>query len=753
MEISFQKRIKEVEDRFSGDQESVEKRFQADVLKLEQHYQSELEALSESHAEQRLHWGAQLQEALESAEKERRTMEENTEQERQRLDERWEKEKHELESLHEEKLKDLMTKNQQLQREVDELVSVAQTKEIELSRQLNDLHSRLQESLETRDQLLAQCEKKALESELLLKQTVEEFQQEKAELLSSRSELEAKAEMLCISELQTRERIELLTERDDLKMKIEELEALLRQAAVDFELERKELQDDISVLEHRLKDVPEDDREELVAERDLLRNRIRELELDLSRGLSSAEKASVQEDEEDDVDVTVKAPDALDEDSEDTKTFDKTDGNVSAPSADPGDGTDPAEGDEDNLVYLLKNPESPQEVGGDPETSCCSPGNRHRHLYLASCEGHDPDAPVLNENHTDADTAGEAVFPRTPCEESWKVQGFQGVNVQEGGENGEAPESCEEGNKPQDVPASEDKSPSRGDEPCHETAVEAPALEEKHDPDEMFLVDFEVPCLSLNSHDRGQEAELLTAKLKDEFTREGVKPLDEDADCEGGECPLLTLQVLYDTAAEENVLLHEKISLLQQKTELLENLLAHNSEKIQTGRLVLEENYSLKVKILVLLEHVKELELKALKMTDLEIRYEDCVFENAKLRQHNGELERRVWSLESGPNIFHDLHDLHDRSKVPLADELLRMRDENVKLSELLGEIERRGEAPSPAAASVPDDQPEVEAQRPASDLHGCCEELEKENSDLRRAITELQDESQALNQSTLAHR
>lgn len=750
METTFQKRIKEVEDRFSGDQESVEKRFQADVLKLEQHYQSELKALSESHAEQRLHWGAQLQQALESAEKERRTMEENVARERERLDQRWEKEKHELESLHEEKLKDLMSKNQQLQREVDELVSMAQTKEIELSRQLNDLHSRLQESLETRDQLLAQSEKKALESELLLNRTIEEFQQEKKELLSSRSELEAKAEMLCISELQTRERIELLTERDDLKMKIEELEALLRQAAVDFELERKELQDDLSVLQNRLKDVPEDDREELVAERDLLRNRIKDLELDLSRGLSSAEKASVQEDEEDDVDVTVKAPHALDEDSENTKIFDKTDGNVSASSADPGDRTDPAEGDEDNLVYLLKNPESPQEVGGDPEISCCSPENRQRDLYLASCEGHDPDAPVLNENHSDVNTAGGAVFPRTRCEEGGEVQGFEGVNVQEGGENGEAPESCEEGKKPQDVPASDDKSPSCGDEPCHETAVEDPALEEKHDPDEMFLVDFEVPELSLNSHDRRQEAELLTTKLKDEFTRDSVKPLDEDADSEGGECPLLTLQVLYNTTAEENILLHEKISLLQQKTELLENLLAHNSEKIQTGRLVLEENYSLKVKILVLLEHVKELELKALKMTDLQIRYEDCMFENAKLRQQNGELERRVWSLESGLNIFHHFH---NRSQVPLADELIRMRDENVKLSELLGEIERRGEAPSPTAASVQDDQPEVKVQQPASDLHGCCEELEMENSDLRRAITELQDESQALNQTTLAHR
>ncbi len=280
-----------MEDRFSGDQESVAKCFQADILRLEEHYQSELKTLSESHVVQKLHWEALIQEALENAEKERRIMEETMEQERKNLDQQWTQEQHKLESLHKEEMEEVVTKNQQLKNELEDFISMAQTKEIELSRQLNDLHSRLQESLQTRDELLAQSEKKALETELLLNQTVEDFRQEREELLSSQAELEAKnSEMLSISERQISERIELLTERDDLKMKLEELEMLLKQAAVDFELDRKELQEHVSILEKKLKDALENDREELKAEIEMLKNRIKELEMELNQVLSSAEK-------------------------------------------------------------------------------------------------------------------------------------------------------------------------------------------------------------------------------------------------------------------------------------------------------------------------------------------------------------------------------------------------------------------------------------------------------------------------------
>lgn len=719
IEISFKKRLKEVEDRFSGDQQCVEQRFQADVLKLEQLYQSELKALAESHIMQKLHWEEQLQEAHEKSEEQRRMMEETMEQERENADERWKKERQELERLHEEKTGDLVAKNQQLQNEVDELISVAQTKEIELSKQLNDLHNRLQESLQARDELLAQSEKKAFETELLLKQTVEDFKQERETLLNQQS---AQNERL-ISE-----RMELLTERDDLKRKIEEMEMLLRQAALDFDLEKKELLEDMRVLEEKIKDDLEKEREELTAERDVLRNRVKELEVEFRQGSTSEEEEESKENLTfcsaapeicvDDVDDDVGTPQDV-EDAENTRNVENEyDENVSVPS-------DGAEGQ----ICLTENHDtSSQEDEGEPEDP-----------ETTSCGGHDPDAPVPNNKRSNVESKTEAV----PCEPTSTLEAFEGVNTDESGENEGALESCEEENQPQDIPASDNERPSHEDEPCHETVAEPSAPEEVDDPDQRPPVDVEVT----------QEIDALTANAENDCAHDDLETPDEDADCEDGECSHLQLQVLYNTATEENVLLQEKVSLLQQKTEILEILLVHNSENVKTGQQALEENFSLKVKMLLVMEHVKELEFKALKMRDLQVKYEECMLENARLKGQNRELEKRVRSLESGMSIFHDFQ---NHSKISLVDEISRMREQNSKLSELLGEVEQQRQTVSPGqpAESLPDLTGQLEVNvRTATDLQGCCEELVKENTDLRRAITELQDESQTLNETTRAHR
>uniref|UniRef100_A0A3Q3WL99 EF-hand domain-containing protein n=1 Tax=Mola mola TaxID=94237 RepID=A0A3Q3WL99_MOLML len=256
IEISFTQRITEVEDRFSADQESVEKRFQADVLKLEQHYQSELKALTESHMEHKLHWEAQIQEALKDVEEQRRAMEETMEREREQQDQQRKKELHELENLHEEKLEELMTRNQQLQTELDDLISKTQTKEIELSRQLNDLHSRLQESLETRDELLAQTERKALETELLLNQTVEDFTE--ASRLAE--------ENLVLGQKLSALKEEDLKEAQEELMMDETLQAVSHQSARrksdlhDVQQERDSLKHNVTVLNKQLHDVNDKNR-------------------------------------------------------------------------------------------------------------------------------------------------------------------------------------------------------------------------------------------------------------------------------------------------------------------------------------------------------------------------------------------------------------------------------------------------------------------------------------------------------------
>uniref|UniRef100_A0AAQ5WY82 EF-hand domain-containing protein n=1 Tax=Amphiprion ocellaris TaxID=80972 RepID=A0AAQ5WY82_AMPOC len=754
-------------------------------LQLQEQFEQREKKLREEWERERLHIEEQI-----------KMMEEAMEQERERLNEEWTKERQEIESVHSEEMEALMVENKQLQNELDELMSNAQTKEIELSRQLNDLHNRLQESLDTKHELVVQIENKALETELLLNQTVEDFKQERAELLSNYSELEAKYnEMLAMSERQITERIELLTERDDLKMKIEELEKLLKQAAVDFELERKELQENVSVLEEKLKDNLENEGEELQAERDglkirikelemelnqaaedfeferkelqenvafleekfkdntedngeelraendVLKNRVKELEMELKQVLAADEKEEMKESneiktcmeemlnisqtplhQEGDVETTVEAG----EDAENMKNVDQdspsddhkdNDMMEAANNGEPGDQS--VVQDETTETHDLW-PETVFGEGCDDEVDVLS----HEACESSYC---DHDNPESHKNVLNLENKLETASPEMQREHVSSPEAFGD------GENNEVLDSCNEENKPQDVLEVDCGSFSHEDELHHEIVVVASTPEETGDTCELSLEDAEVNCSTSNSHDCGQEGEHLTAEGKPDC----VETLVEDTDNEHQERSILKLHSLYKAATEENVLLHEKISLLQQKTDILENLLAYNNEKIKTSHQILEENYDLKVKMLLLMEHVKELQIQALKTTDLQIRYEDCMCENAKLKDQNGELEKRIWNLEGKINIFQDFQD----QQISLVDEISRMREENTKLSELLGELEMQDgilSAVHPDAEESEevfvdlDGELEVKVQA-VTDLDGCCKEFEKQNTKLRR--------------------
>lgn len=625
LELSFTQRIRDVELRFSGDQDSIQQAFQ----NLEQHYQCELQTLSQSHTEQKLLLDTQMQEALKNAEEERRTMEEATKRDQEQLVQRWREEMRRQESQHEKNMEEAAMENRRLKKELEKLSSVAQTAELELSRQLNELHNRLRESLETRDELQARCEGRAAETELLLEQAVEEREQ----LLRSHQELRAtNAEALSASERQSREKIELLRECHGWRAKSEELEVLLQQAAADFYLERTELQEQVSMLEERLRGGPEDGRNGLA----------------VGQGTSAAGEASGEE--------SAEAP-----------------GNV------------PLEPDVDG-------------------------------------------------------------------EEVPTLQVPQGSDANGGVEESGAPKSRQAENKPQDVPVwlTVNDSPDEGGN--HEIVGDPLAPEEVDDPDTPSPPDLRVPRVELG----GELAAHLTAEIHEEGSRG-----DQETSDEGADCALLRLQVTCNTATEENVLLLEKISLLQHKTELLENLLGRNGEKIKAGNRLLEENYSLKVQILLLLERVKELELKSSEAADLQGRYEDCVCENARLKHSNGKLERRVRWLERGAGTGPGVP---QPSTASLLEDISALREDNRKFSELLGELRRQREILSavPAVETLLDGPPRAQAQarvqvqvqgRVATQLQDCCAELEKQNSGLRRAIWALQDESQTLHEATLAQR
>ncbi|KAM9707608.1 uncharacterized protein nin isoform 3-T3 [Menidia menidia] len=743
VELSFTKRIREVEDRFSGDQESVAERFQADVLKLEQYYQSELKSLSESHGKQRLHWEAEMQKALEFAEEERRATEEAMKEEKEASHQEWEKEKGDLESAHSGKVEALMMEIKRLQGELDELMSTAQSKEIELSMQLNELHSRLQEKHE----LLAQAESKALQTELLLNQTVEDFKQERAEFLATSSSHEAKMnEMLSMAERQASERIQLLTERDDLKRRVEELEMVLRQAAVDFELERQELQESLSTLEMKLK--------EFDSERDLLQIKIKELEKQLDQLSAPAEKTVNDQmegwNDSAFIEGTYNAKECISVSAGETpQVLLDEDVHVILIEAEDGDGFINADRDDQQQATESRDPRN-EDVGsgeGCHDEVDIIPNHMSGDPSLEKGEMHEDSDQDSGSPDSYLSIKSEALSPEMLWEPVSSLEAFGE------GENKVALDARNEDGKPQNVPAVEFGSCSHEDGKHHETAVVAFTLEEAGDPGEESVEDTEVGCLPV------LDCEHSAADLQDENHHEcahdcGEHP-DGDSDRENRDSPA-ELQALYSTATEENVLLREKISLLQQKTEILENLVGHHSEKMKAGHQALEENYSLKVQMLLLVEHVKELETKALEMNDLQIRYEDCQCENAKLKEQNGDLEKRVWSLEGRINVFHDFQDQH----ISLVDEIARIRGENAQLFLLLSELERQdGLLPALPEVQQPDG-PTDEAFTPLSGhlqadarMEDCCKEFERQNTKLRRAITELQDESHTLNETTQAYR
>ncbi|XP_053700899.1 ninein isoform X2 [Synchiropus splendidus] len=624
MESSFSQRLKSVEERFSGDHQSVEERFRADVLRLEDHYQSELQLLSESHARDKQGWEAQMQRALEISEEQRvkmETLEQDKGQQKQNP----------VTDFHKEEVEALLMSNQQLQEDKGHLITMAQTKEMELGRQLNDLHDRLQQSLQCQEELLARSIQKRMETELLLNQTVEDFQHERAELHKHQCQLELKYES------QTAERTELLAERERLNMKIQELEVLLQQAVVDFELERQELQGCVSELQQRLAAVGVV-YQEFAAEGDLCPEKTWVCQVEMK-----------MEDEE---------------------------GTVSASSQ-----------------------ERKREALGL--------GSSRR----GSCH--------------EKETSGASVESRTeaPSVQQVSLETFHQDCSPSTGEGG-VHESCD-GGEPHQEASLNTSSPSQENKlapELHEVVGAPSRLGETGGPGEPSGDDTELSSLASDSQE-----------------------LVEDSDC-GSLCEHSTTKTEGSShdgasetpcpaATEQNLLLHEKIVLLQQKNTVLQNVLAHKNERLRSGQQCVEDNLRLRVKLSLLLEHVRVLELQALQMAELQIRYEDCMCENAKLKEQNGELEQRVWSLESSWSLSPEADSLCSLREVS------QLRSDNLRLSGMFAAFQ---------ASELQDQCPSLGHAPQAHSVKNS--QLTEANQTLRKRILTLQEEDLKEKEQELLH-
>uniref|UniRef100_A0AAZ3Q561 EF-hand domain-containing protein n=1 Tax=Oncorhynchus tshawytscha TaxID=74940 RepID=A0AAZ3Q561_ONCTS len=865
----FSQKIREVEARFSGDQDAVAERFQTDVSNLEKHYQSELKALTDNHAEQKTKWDAETEEALQKAEAQRRVLQETREQERETITQDLVKERELLESVHKEEMGALVAKNHELQKELESFISLAQTKEIELSRQLNDLHNRLQENLDTKDELLAKSEKKTQEIELLLNQAVEDFKQERAELQGNLSELEVRHSL---AEKQLKEMSELLSEHDNQKLKIKELENLLRQAAVDFQFERLELQENISDLELKLKesrpssDLQDNEKGELLVERDQLSIRIQEIENELNQLLDSAditggkemgesnevnvaplgeeniEAAALEEQvgsenitvsdetcdnvvpedcegldieyvfpmeqgpndkfeiitvsphemeiseniiaevcdqeitvtsdnlnvlveasetcgeqgQDDDVEMIPETPNRLEECPEDTITL-HFDG-ICDDETTVDDGPDPVvesvaveeQAQDDNASEVRMNAETSEDIEVCPENiisvEAC---NGEVAAIPEECqdlveESQSSECQCQAEDNMDEDTNDDIVAMSIP-EEKPQSDGIDGdvcpseIKCEDSspdkiGQNDASVQETVFDDKPEEEELQDDL--INEEVKSYVSLVVSSALEEiGHDTD-----DTKVACLFEETQDLEKKPVELIPQLqqrceeavneRDDYIREILELHEQVSQLESEASLLAQLQSQYDTATEENLALQQKISELQQKSDALESLSAENDQQ------ALEKNGTLKAQ-------ANEIKVTSSDMTSLQIRYEECICENAKLEEQNCRLEKRVVGLESKMHIIQDFQD----QQVALVDEITRMREENCKLTELVSELERQDEilmalqleAESEEDATTEQEQEsfldlnsQLEAKiQVVSELEDCCTEFEKQNAKL----------------------
>ncbi|XP_058846514.1 ninein-like isoform X3 [Acipenser ruthenus] len=255
LEGHFNQKIREVEARFSGDQEAISERFRQDISQLEERYQQELKDLSERHSEEKAQWEFEKEELLHEGEGERERLQETLEREKEVASQELILERDLLEKSHKEEFNNLITKNHQLQKDLEDIGAVARGKEMELC----ELQNELQERLEAKAELLAQAEDKAQKLDLLLQQAVEDFEQERSELQSQLCSLEKKTmEAWSLLEEGTQEKQELAAEIRKLETRIQELELETLTFSEDCEEAKKqnvEIFAKVSHLTERIKEL------------------------------------------------------------------------------------------------------------------------------------------------------------------------------------------------------------------------------------------------------------------------------------------------------------------------------------------------------------------------------------------------------------------------------------------------------------------------------------------------------------------
>uniref|UniRef100_A0A8C2L4Y7 Ninein (GSK3B interacting protein) n=1 Tax=Cyprinus carpio TaxID=7962 RepID=A0A8C2L4Y7_CYPCA len=685
LEKQFSQRIEEVEIRFCDDQEAVSERFQVDVHKLEQHYQSEIAALTQQRVADRIHWEEESAAATKEAEQQWNLLKEALDLER----EEFKKERQSLELTHAQDIKALTDKNLQLQAELEAVVSVAQTKEIELSRQLNELHKHVQDRMQAKDLLLAQAEHKSTELEEMLKQAVDDFIQERAELRRSLSALESR-----------RGEVLLFSENLELECRMQEGEGLLCQEL-------------------------KDERKALLAERDALALRVVQLEetvlhLTGTTGEPSTKtfgepyiESSVEPNGNDSKDTckesTVQPIDELSPKSHEVSPKHIICGECSLNRE-----------DEEEWLLEVTDPDL-----GNPQLHRCP---EVRVITLISCSDVKLNIAYVESNNSGTETPACSKVEKEKIKENPGVDSFEVTELRK-----------EQNVKNNSTETQRDDTLKMAEVILNGIETEGHfSAESKPSYNQKSLQHHESP--SKDDTQAEYNGKPVEPEIK-ESPEDGISIaiLENEIRAFVKEVCTLKVDTEQDKVTDLRDVCMQEILDLQETVMQSSKAIECTSSQLQSPKWQDLEKENITPQVPKHFTQIKDVQL-----ADIKVCFEQSIREYLQLIEYNKKLERRVKSLEDKMHVVQDLH----KQLASVLEETARVRMENSKPKVLIQELDKQDKVlqwdsdSSDTSNNLFHNSQLKEKIAAVTELEFFCMEFEKQNSQLRQALADLQGKS-----------
>ncbi|XP_005996034.1 ninein [Latimeria chalumnae] len=261
-ETNLSQRMSEMEARFSEDHQAFLKRYELEKNSLEEHYKQELHDLMEQYSEEKAQWEFEKEEILQENEEATENLKEMLQNEKEMVIFTLSKEKEQMEKSFKDQLNKLILKNQELEKELVDLRTIAKRQEADLPLQMNQLQNELEKKHQEKEELLSQNKEENTKVNLLLKKLENDYEQEKEVLTSKLLILEAQIEEK--SKDAEKEKTEMCLEISRLESKVRGLE---KEMAVLLRLqdlydgcrkENTEMSSMISQLQSKIKQLEED---------------------------------------------------------------------------------------------------------------------------------------------------------------------------------------------------------------------------------------------------------------------------------------------------------------------------------------------------------------------------------------------------------------------------------------------------------------------------------------------------------------